>query len=520
MNGEPGGTGRAATRSERLAIEALLGFDVPQPIDLNAITIAEFAKHGFGGSRVAKALQRIRRRGEIVSPADLFHAGAIDDRQLRQLSQVAYGTTPQRPMILDITSSSDGLYVGEDVDLVVSFHRRAIARAALVSVDVRFPSGRASHATYAIDERDRRAGRVALRGLRSGEAGELRVLVTLRDDAGDVHQRAGRFSVLTRNPVRMYLTPTFLTQSGRAGAPRFDFGQRRWYCEAAVRWVNSTSSVVNLGRTVTVRMTDAGSHVGTFTFDLSGAIVIPAGSTVYGNLYTYHPEGHPSFNVFHAKGDLTFEYSMSGSGFAPSRSQVWRTMRVVGYNLIRVGDFTGAERSEYDRAARDIASGIYVSRDMTVYGTELYRIEGTTQMDADKARFRFIDSQAEINELRNRYTVSNWYLDVFMVEGRWDGAFGSSPVNGPVDKQGNSSGLVVRRDGDTVNLGQTLAHEGGHYLGLEHADEDDGCADTDPASPDIDDNFIFSSSRRDSDVITGCQIDKMRRHGLVRSMTP
>jgi hypothetical protein len=141
-------------------------------------------------------------------------------------------------------------------------------------------------------------------------------------------------------------------------------------------------------------------------------------------------------------------------------------------------------------------------------------------MDADKARFRFIDNQGEINELRNRYTVSNWYLDVFMVEGRWDGAFGSSPVNGPVDKQGDSSGLVVRRDGDTMNLGQTFAHEAGHYVGLEHADEDDGCADTDPASPDIDDNFIFSSSRRDSAVITGCQIDKMRRHGLVRSMTP
>jgi len=157
---------------------------------------------------------------------------------------------------------------------------------------------------------------------------------------------------------------------------------------------------------------------------------------------------------------------------------------------------------------------------MTVYGVELYRIEGTREMDADKERFRFIDSQDEINQLRSRYTVSNWFLDVFFVEGRWDGSFGSSPTNGPVDKQGDSSGLVIRRDSDTVNLGQTFAHEGGHYLALEHADEDDGCADTDPSDPNISDNFIFSSSRRDSEVITLCQIDKMRRHGLVRSMTP
>jgi hypothetical protein len=195
-------------------------------------------------------------------------------------------------------------------------------------------------------------------------------------------------------------------------------------------------------------------------------------------------------------------------------------MRTIGYNIIRVGDFTGAERNEYRRAAGQVASGIFRSRDMTVYGVELYRIEGTPDMDADKARYRFIDNQGEINALRNKYTVNNWYLDVFFVEGRWDGAFGSSPVNGPVDKQGDSSGTVLRRDSDTVNLGQTFAHEAGHYLGLEHADEDDGCADTDPSSPTISDNFIFSSSRRDSAVITGCQINKMRQHGLVRSMTP
>jgi hypothetical protein len=51
--------------------------------------------------------------------------------------------------------------------------------------------------------------------------------------------------------------------------------------------------------------------------------------------------------------------------------------------------------------------------------------------------------------------------------------------------------LVIRRDSDTINLGQTFAHEGGHYLGLEHADEPDGCNDTDPDDSDIDDNFIF-----------------------------
>jgi hypothetical protein len=225
------------------------------------------------------------------------------------------------------------------------------------------------------------------------------------------------------------------------------------------------------------------------------------------------------FDEFNAKGDLTFRYTMSGSGFSPSRSLIWRTMRTIGYNIIRVGDFTGTERSEYQRAAAEVASGIFQSRDMTVYGTELYRIEGTTEMDADKARWRFIDNDGEFDAMASKYSVSNWYMDVFMVESYF-GGFGASYVDAPSDKNGNRSGIVIGRDGDTVNLGQTFAHEAGHHLGLEHADDNDGCADTDPASPTISDNFIFSSSARDSADITGCQINKMRQHGFVRSMTP
>ncbi len=268
-----------------------------------------------------------------------------------------------------------------------------------------------------------------------------------------------------------------------------------------------------------VQATDAGiGTVGTFSFDLSADVVIPAFSTVYGTLFTWHGGGG-IFDEFSAKGDLTFRYSMSGSGFAPTTLRVWRTMRTIGYNIIRVGDFTGAERTEYRRAAEEVASGIFRSRDMTVYGTELYRIEGSRDMEADKTRWRFIDNDGEFNAMANKYSVPNWYIDVFMVEGYF-GGFGASYVNAPTDKDGDYSGIVIGRDGDTVNLGQTFAHEAGHHLGLEHADDNDGCSDTDPAAANIADNFIFSSSRRDSATITGCQINKLRQHGFVRSMTP
>jgi Metallo-peptidase family M12B Reprolysin-like len=514
------GRGRMASKQELRALRRILGLDVQKPIDLNSTSVEVMAAHPLIGKRMAAQIANLRERQPIRTPADLYRARVIDARQLTALEQVAFGSIALRPMITNISVESPALYIDEPFIVQVEFTPSSLIQPELISINVRFPSGKTGHADFSLSEEELRAGRTGLGEFISVEAGDFHMIATLRDEAGNVHQQTATFGVFTRNPVRMYITPSYWTQSGNVGAPKFDFGLRRWYCYANVRWVNSTSSNVNLGRTVTVRMTDAGSHIGTFSFNLSSDIIILPMTTVYGNLYTWHPEGSSAFDVFHAKGDLTFQYSMSGSGFTPTISQIWRTMRVIGYNIIRVGDFTATERSEYRRAAAEIASAIFQSRDMTVYGVELYRIEGTPEMDADKARFRFIDSQDEINALRDRYTVDNWFLDVFFVEGRWDGAFGSSPTDGPVDKQGNNSGLVLRRDSDTVNLGQTFAHEAGHYLGLEHADEDDGCDDTDPSDPNISDNFIFSSSRRDSEVITLCQIDKMRRHGLVRSLTP
>jgi hypothetical protein len=514
------GSGRIATQREVAALHRLLELDLQKPVDLSRDSLAVLQQHPKIGKQLAAKIESYRKRKPIRTPADLFQAKLINSEQLKDLEATAFGEFVLRPFITGISIETDALYVDEPYSVRIAFTPSAPVKPELISIKAHFPSGKIGRADFRVSEEQWKKGEITVGEFSSVESGEFHLIVSLTDESGEVHKQAATFGVFTRNPVRFYVTPSYWTQSGNVGAPKFDFGVRRWFCYASVRWVNSTNRSVNLGRSVTVRMTDAGNHIGTFSFNLSSDVVIPAQTTIYGNWFTSHPEGSNAYNVYHAKGDLTYEYSMSGSGFNPTRSQIWRTMRVIGYNIIRVGDFSATERNEYQRAASEVASGIFQSRDMTVYGVELYRIEGTPAQDADKTRYRFIDSQAEKDALRNKYTVSNWYLDVFFVEGIYDGAFGSSPVNGTVDKSGNASGLIIRRDSDMINLGQTFAHEGGHYLGLSHADDNDGCSDTDPGDPNISDNFIFSSSRRDSDVITSCQIDKMRRHGLVRSLTP
>jgi len=519
MPSEAYGAGRAHPKKQLDLIRASFGPIFPRLLDLNRATHEQLIAHPLIGKALASRLIAFRRKQRIITPGDLFQARLVDGHKERLFDSFTFGAARLRPLLLGIDTDGPRLYVNEEFALRFRWLTTKRVTAQILSVVIRFPSGRRSEFHVRLTPKSADAGEITLPGFASGESGELYVLASLRDSNGKVSRQSAMYGVFTRNPVQVFVSPQYLTQSGIAGAPKYNFAESRWYCYADIRWVNGESRSVNLGRRVEVAVTDAGiGNVANFSFNLSGDIVIPPFSTVYGSWYTWHGGG-AVFNEFSAKGDLTFRYSMNGSGFSPSRAQVWRTMRTIGYNIIRVGDFTGAERSEYQRAAAEVASGIFQSRDMTVYGTELYRIEGTREMDADKTRWRFIDNDAEFDAMASKYSVPNWYMDVFMVEGYW-GGFGASYVNAPTDKNGSHSGIVIGRDSDTVNLGQTFAHEAGHHLGLEHADENDGCSDTDPAAPDISDNFIFSSSRRDSDVITGCQINKMRQHGFVRSMTP
>lgn len=519
MAAPTGGTGHLLNRASLAQLHAMIGPQLPAAIDLNGARVDALAAHPFIGKALATKLVRLRKKVRISTPEDLLHAGLVNAAQLQWLGAHAFGAAKLRPLLRGIRIAGPRLYVDEPFALDFEWLRATAVPAAILSLQIRFPSGRVAELDFRLAPKEVEAGHLSIPGFASGESGELYVMATLRDAAGRVSRQSARFGVFTRNPVQIFVTPQFLTQSGRAGAPKYNFTESRWYCNADVRWVNGEARSVNLGRRVDVSISDAGvGTIETFSFNLSGDVVIPAHSTVNGNWFHWHAGG-PAFDVFSAKGDVTVRYAMSGSGFSPQRSQIWRTMRTLGFNIIRVGDFTGTERSEYQRAAAQIASGIYQSRDMTVYGTELYRIEGTPDMDADKARWRFIDNNGEFDAMAAKYSVPNWYMDVFMVESYF-GGFGASYVSAPTDKNGTLSGIVIGRDGDTVNLGQTFAHEGGHHLGLEHADENDGCADTDPASPTISNNFIFSSSRRDSAEITGCQINKMRMHGFVRSMTP
>lgn len=113
-----------------------------------------------------------------------------------------------------------------------------------------------------------------------------------------------------------------------------------------------------------------------------------------------------------------------------------------------------------------------------------------------------IDNGGEAEDLTQDWTVPNGALDVFVVLTMIN-ADGRSAVDGSCDKNSKGmSGSVVSLNGGTANVGNTLAHEMGHYLGLSHV-KDSG-------------NFIGGDGASDSWTgIHSWQGDTMKKHCFV-----
>jgi hypothetical protein len=168
----------------------------------------------------------------------------------------------------------------------------------------------------------------------------------------------------------------------------------------------------------------------------------------------------------------------------------------VNVILVSVEDFTVTDRTRVSEAIR-------IARE--IYGQVDFGIRTVTwwQITRDQAGgLATIDSQSEAEQLTADWTVANDALDLFVVR-VMNGADGWSAVNGSCDKDAKGmTGSVVSLNGNQANIGNTLAHEMGHYLGLQHV-------------PDVG-NFIGGNGASDGWIgIFNWQGDTMKGHCFV-----
>lgn len=92
---------------------------------------------------------------------------------------------------------------------------------------------------------------------------------------------------------------------------------------------------------------------------------------------------------------------------------------------------------------------------------------------ADAGGYATIDSSSEAHDLTDDWNGPDGdYLDVFVVRSITH-ADGVSAVDGPCSKDDKDemTGSVVSLNGSYDNSGNTFAHEIGHYLGLDHIED-------------------------------------------------
>jgi hypothetical protein len=173
---------------------------------------------------------------------------------------------------------------------------------------------------------------------------------------------------------------------------------------------------------------------------------------------------------------------------------------VIDVNVICVGNesFTSTDFANVNSAIQ-ITRNIFGQVGLNLGNVAFYNIS-----NSDAGPNAIIDSQAEAEDLTWDWTVPNSALDLFVVR-VMNGAAGWAPVGGSCDKNAKGmTGSVVSLNGSTSFIGNTFAHEIGHYLGLDH----------------IPDSGNFIGGGGDSDSFTGIfswQGDIMKGHCFVHS---
>jgi hypothetical protein len=138
----------------------------------------------------------------------------------------------------------------------------------------------------------------------------------------------------------------------------------------------------------------------------------------------------------------------------------------VHLNLIRTAGFTVGEQQEID-------VGLHTMRD--IYATVNVGV-GRIQRFLIPPGHEVIDDTSEAEDLWNEFNGPDGAIDVFLAQIINGDSAGKSPVGGSCDKDSkDDSGCVIavadNSDGTGTTLGQAIAHEVGHFLGLEHETE-------------------------------------------------
>ena len=426
---------------------------------------------------------------------------------------------PSSPTSVTVSADRNPIWKGSPFGIRVQFRLPNIREASLLQLDVKLPMSPWKSAIFVVSEEEQRAGEKMISGYVAVKTGTISVVATVYSGGGGAARAEARLEVLPANPISMVVYPQTTGTNGE-GPAHYNATEDRFYCYARCEVANGFPFGVTVGPNVTCRVTDGGNPVTTFSFSI-GTSTIPANSVRSIFLWTWHGSSSNVYDVFEDFGDVRMDFTIQTSQGDITDWNVWAAMAQIRLALNFVGNISLSTMVTFQSIAETEASAILEQQSLYITETDLFVIPSS---ESDWNRFRDIvlddnkehdctSGSDEADDMRDDWSSPTTWLDVWIVESFSGPACaatvtGFSPVEGPTDKSGDNSGLVIRLNGRDLSsatgrqsVGRTIAHELGHFLGLRHNDDTS--------------NFMYRQNNGTNTAITHDQYRDIADHGFV-----